>query len=56
MIAPLEKLMDWSVLQAAAILPSTIRKCARGGSKLTEAVAFFKGPDFDPRRGCSLPL
>ena len=47
MIAPLAKLMDWSVLQAAAMLPS-IRKCARGDSKLTEAVEFLNGPDFIP--------
>jgi len=37
MIAPLAKLMDWSALQAAAMLPS-IRKCARGDAKLTEAI------------------
>jgi dienelactone hydrolase len=47
MIAPLAKLMDWSALQAAAMLPS-IRKCARGDSKLTEAVEFLNGPNFIP--------
>ena len=36
MIAPLAKLMDWSALQVAAMLPS-IRECATGDSKLTEA-------------------
>ena len=35
MIAPLAKLMDWHALKVAAMLPS-IRKCARGDSKLTE--------------------
>jgi hypothetical protein len=35
MIAPLAKFIDWYALQVAAMLPS-IRKCARGDSKLTE--------------------
>ena len=47
MIAPLAKLIDWYVLQVAAMFPS-IRKCARGDSKLTEAVEFLNGPDFIP--------
>ncbi len=47
MIAPLAKLMDWSALQAAAMLPS-IQKCARGDSKLTEAIEFLNGPNFIP--------
>ena len=47
MIAPLAKLMDWSALQAVAMLPS-IRKCARGDSKLTEAIEFLNGPNFIP--------
>jgi dienelactone hydrolase len=47
MIAPLAKFIDWSALQAAAMLPS-IQKCARGDSKLTEAVALLNGPDFIP--------
>ena len=47
MIAPLAKFIDWSVLQVAAMRPS-IRKCARGDSKLTEAVEFLNGPDFIP--------
>ena len=46
-IAPLAKFIDWYSLQVAALLPS-IRKCARGDSKLTEAVAFLNGPDFIP--------
>jgi hypothetical protein len=37
MVAPFEKLMDWPALQAAAMLPS-IRKYARGDSKLAEAI------------------
>jgi hypothetical protein len=47
MIAPLAKLMDWSALQVAAMLPS-LRKCARGDSKLTEAIEFLNGPNFIP--------
>jgi len=47
MIAPLAKFIDWHVLQAAAMLPS-IRKCARGDSKLTEAIEFLNGPNFIP--------
>jgi pimeloyl-ACP methyl ester carboxylesterase len=47
MIAPLAKFIDWYFLQVAAMLPS-IRKCARGDSKLTEAVEFLNGPDFIP--------
>jgi len=39
--------MDWSALQAAAMLPS-IRKCAKGDSKLTEAIEFLNGPNFIP--------
>jgi hypothetical protein len=37
MIAARAEFIDWYALQAAAMLPS-IRKCARGDSKLTEAV------------------
>ncbi len=47
MIAPLAKLIDWYVLQVAAMLPS-IRKCARGDSKLAEAVEFLNWPNFIP--------
>jgi dienelactone hydrolase len=47
MIAPLEKFIDWSALQFLALLPS-IRKCASGDSKLTEAVGFLNGPHFIP--------
>lgn len=47
MIAPLAKFIDWYALQFAAMLPS-IRKCARGDSKLTEAVEFLNGPNFIP--------
>jgi hypothetical protein len=47
MIAPLAKFIDWCALQAAAMLPS-FRKCARGDSKLTEAVEFLSGPNFIP--------
>ena len=47
MIAPLAKFIDWHALQFAAMLPS-IRKCARGDSKLAEAVEFLNGPNFIP--------
>jgi pimeloyl-ACP methyl ester carboxylesterase len=47
MIAPLAKFIDWYSLQVAAMLPS-IRKCARGDSKLTEAMEFLNGPNFIP--------
>ena len=47
MIAPLAKFIDWSALQAAAMLPS-IRKCAKGDSKLTEAIEFLNGANFIP--------
>lgn len=47
MIARLAKFIDWYALQFAATLPS-IRKCARGDSKLAEAVEFLNGPDFIP--------
>jgi len=47
MITPLAKSIDWSALQVAAFLPS-IRKCARGDSKLTEAIEFLNGPNFIP--------
>ena len=36
MIAPLAKFIDWYALQVAAML-SSVRKCARGDSKLAEA-------------------
>ena len=55
MIAPLAKLIDWYALQVAAMLPS-IRKCARGDSKLTEAVEFLNGPDFIPAESKSAEL
>lgn len=55
MIAPLAKFIDWSALQAAAMLPS-IRKCARGDSRLTEAVEFLNGPDFIPAENNSAGL
>jgi hypothetical protein len=47
MLAPLAKFIDWYALQFVATFPS-IRKCARGESKLTEAVEFLNGPDFIP--------
>jgi dienelactone hydrolase len=47
MIAPLAKFIDWSALQVAAMLPP-IQKCARGNSKLTEAIEFLNGPKFIP--------
>lgn len=47
MIAPLAKFIDWYALQAAAMFPS-IRKCAWGDSKLTEAIEFLNGPNFIP--------
>ena len=47
MIAPLAEFIDWYALQVAAMLPS-IRKCARGNSKLTEAIEFLNGPNFIP--------
>jgi pimeloyl-ACP methyl ester carboxylesterase len=55
MIAPLAKFIDWSALQFAATLPS-IRKCARGDSKLTEAVEFLNGPNFIPAESKSAEL
>jgi pimeloyl-ACP methyl ester carboxylesterase len=47
MIAPLAKFIDWYFLQAVWMLPS-FRKCARGDSKLTEAIEFLSGPNFIP--------
>lgn len=47
MIAPLAKFIDWYFLQVVWTLPS-FRKCARGDSKLTEAVEFLNGPNFIP--------
>src|SRR4051812_24831004 len=47
MIAPLAKSIDWWALQVAAFLPA-IRKCARGDSKLTEAIELLNGPKFIP--------
>jgi dienelactone hydrolase len=47
MIAPFARFIDWYALQAATMLPS-IRKCAKGKSKLTEAIDFLIGPDFIP--------
>ena len=47
MIAPLAKFIDWYFLQVVWMLPS-FRKCARGNSKLMEAVGFLNGPDFIP--------
>lgn len=47
MIPPLAKFIDWYVLQSFVLLPS-IRKCARGASKLAEAIEFLNGPDFIP--------
>jgi hypothetical protein len=49
MIRLLAKSIDWSALQVAAFLPS-IRKCARGDSKLTEAIEFLNGPNFIPAK------
>src|SRR5262245_31008973 len=44
MIAPLAKLMDWSSVQAAALMmPANDLN-----SKLEEAIQFLKGPDFIP--------
>jgi dienelactone hydrolase len=45
MIAPLAKFIDWHALQVAALLPS-VRKCARGDSKLAEAIEFLNGSNF----------
>jgi dienelactone hydrolase len=47
MIAPLAKFIDWHALQVAALLPS-VRKCARGDSKLAEAIEFLNGSNFIP--------
>ena len=47
MIESLAKFIDWYSLQVAAMLPS-IRKCAGGNSKLTEAIEFLSGPSFIP--------
>lgn len=55
MIAPLAKFIDWYVLQFTAMLPS-IQKCARGDSKLTEAVEFLSGPNFIPSKSESAEL
>jgi len=51
MIAPLAKLMDWSVLQVGyAMLPQSMwREAANEGDlKLEQAVQFLNGPDFIP--------
>jgi hypothetical protein len=55
MIAPLAKFIDWSALQVASMPPS-IRKCARGDSKLTEAIEFLNGPNFIPAESKSADL
>ena len=47
MISPLVKFIDWYFLQVVWMLPS-IRKCARGDSKLTEAIEFLDEPNFVP--------
>ena len=44
MIAPLAKLMDWSAVQAAALMMSADDL----NSKLEEAIQFLKAPDFIP--------
>jgi acetyl esterase/lipase len=55
MIAPLAKFFDWYALQVAAMLPS-IRKCARGDSKLREAIEFLNGPNFIPAESSPVDL
>jgi dienelactone hydrolase len=55
MIAPLAKFIDWYFLQVVWMLPS-IRKCARGDSKLTEAMEFLNGPNFIPAESKSADL
>jgi len=47
MISLLAKFIDWNALQFAAMLPA-FRECARGDSKLTEAIEFLNGPNFIP--------
>jgi len=44
MIVPLAKLMDWSAVQAAALMMSADDL----NSKLEEAIQFLKAPDFIP--------
>ena len=46
-IPALAKFIDWYFLQAVWMLQS-FRKCARGDSRLTEAVEFLNGPNFIP--------
>jgi len=51
MIAPLAKLMDWSVLQIGyMMLPQSLRRQAANERdlKLEQAVQFLNGPDFMP--------
>lgn len=55
MIAPLAKFIDWYGLQAATMLP-IVRKCARGDSKLAEAIEFLNGPNFLPAESKSAEL
>jgi hypothetical protein len=49
MIAPLARLLDWSVLQGIGCLPFMRREPANEGDlKLEQAVQFLNGPDFIP--------
>jgi hypothetical protein len=52
MIAPLAKLIDWSVLQMAYVV-APLRHAPRPKWKLKEAIEFLNGPDFIPAE--SLP-
>ena len=47
MIAPLAKLIDWSVLQMAYLVVG-LRHVPRPEWKLAEALEFLNGPDFLP--------
>jgi len=44
MIAPLAKLMDWSAIQAVALM----MPANTNNPRLEEALQFLKGPDFVP--------
>ena len=52
MIAPLAKLIDWSVIQAMAIMPRE----PEANPQLEEALDFLKGPDFIPLKSQPAPL
>jgi hypothetical protein len=58
-IAPLAKLMDWSVLQiGCAMLPQSVWRevASERDLKLEQAVQFLNGPDFIPAESQSAQL